>query len=97
MFLLPRRKNERFSVDYMMEKMLMSAFVRLGPSDKPILNSGQGWQYRMSQHRRCLDSSAITPSMSRKGNCHDNASMKSFFGTWKPVFFYLNPFSSLKA
>jgi len=41
-FLLPRRKNERFSVDYMVEKMLMSAFVRLGPSDKPILHSDQG-------------------------------------------------------
>ena len=80
----------------MVEKMLMSAFKRLGSSDKPILHSDQGWQYRMPQYRRCLDSRAITQSMSRKGNCHDNASMESFFGTLKSEFFYLNTFSSLE-
>ena len=80
----------------MVEKMLMSAFNRLGSSDKPILHSDQGWQYRMPQYRRCLDSRAITQSMSRKGNCHDNASMESFFGTLKSEFFYLNTFSSLE-
>jgi len=80
----------------MVEKMLMSAFKRLGPSDKPILHSDQGWQYRMPQYRRCLDSRAITQSMSRKGNCHDNASMESFFGTLKSEFFYLNEFSSIE-
>ena len=80
----------------MVEKMLMSAFKRLGPSDKPILHSDQGWQYRMPQYRRCLDSRAITQSMSRKGNCHDNASMESFFGTLKSEFFYLNTFNSIE-
>ena len=80
----------------MVEKMLMSAFKRLGPSDKPILHSDQGWQYRMPQYRRCLGSRAITQSMSRKGNCHDNASMESFFGTLKSEFFYLNTFSSIE-
>ena len=80
----------------MVEKMLMSAFKRLGPSDKPILHSDQGWQYRMPQYRRCLDSRAITQSMSRKGNCHDNASIESFFGTLKSEFFYLNTFNSIE-
>ena len=80
----------------MVEKMLISAFKRLGPSDKPILHSDQGWQYRMPQYRRCLDSRAITQSMSRKGNCHDNASMESFFGTLKSEFFYLNTFNSIE-
>ena len=80
----------------MVEKMLMSAFKRLGSSDKPILHSDQGWQYRMPQYRRCLDSRAITQSVSRKGNCHDNASMESFFGTLKSEFFYLNTFSSIE-
>lgn len=80
----------------MMEKMLMSAFKRLGPGDKPILHSDQGWQYRMPQYRRYLDLQAITQSMSRSGNCHDNAAMESFFGTLKSEFFYLNKFSSLE-
>jgi putative transposase len=80
----------------MMEKMLMNAFKRLGPGDKPILHSDQGWQYRMPQYRRYLDLQAITQSMSRSGNCHDNAAMESFFGTLKSEFFYLNKFSSLE-
>ncbi|WP_163020553.1 IS3 family transposase, partial [Pseudomonas viridiflava] len=36
-----------------------------------------------------------TPSMSRKGNCYDNAAMESFFGTLKSEFFYLNTFDDL--
>ena len=80
----------------MVEKMLTSAFKRLGPGNKPILHSDQGWQYRMPQYRRYLDLQAITQSMSRSGNCHDNAAMESFFGTLKSEFFYLNNFSSLE-
>jgi putative transposase len=33
-------------------------------------------------------------SMSRKGNCLDNAAMESFFGTLKSEFFYLNKFKN---
>lgn len=80
----------------MIAKMLTKAFKKLAPSDKPMLHSDQGWQYRMPHYRRCLDSRAITQSMSRKGNCHDNASMESFFGTLKSEFFYLNTFSSIE-
>lgn len=80
----------------MIAKMLTKAFKKLTPAEKPMLHSDQGWQYRMPQYRRCLDSRAITQSMSRKGNCHDNASMESFFGTLKSEFFYLNTFSSIE-
>ena len=37
----------------------------------------------------------MIPSMSRKGNCYDNAAMESLFGTLKSEFFYLNKFSNL--
>ena len=80
----------------MIAKMLTKAFKKLTPAEKPMLHSDQGWQYRMPQYRRCLDFRAITQSMSRKGNCHDNASMESFFGTLKSEFFYLNTFSSIE-
>ncbi len=80
----------------MVGKMLASAFKRLGPNEKPILHSDQGWQYRMEKYRRYLDGRAITQSMSRRGNCLDNASMESFFGTLKSEFFHLNKFSSLE-
>ncbi|MFL6656518.1 MAG: transposase, partial [Massilia sp.] len=36
-------------------------------------------------------------SMSRKGNCHDNASMESFFAVLKTEYFYLNKFASIEA
>ena len=80
----------------MVGKMLASAFERLDPSDKPILHSDQGWQYRMHKYRRHLNSWHITQSMSRRGNCLDNASMESFFATLKSEYFYLNKFTSLE-
>lgn len=80
----------------MIGKMLNSAFARLRTGDKPILHSDQGWQYQMTEYRRCLDSKTVTQSMSRKGNCLDNAAMESFFGTLKSEYFYLNKFSTLE-
>ncbi|SKC07464.1 IS3 family transposase, partial [Luteibacter sp. 22Crub2.1] len=39
---------------------------------------------------------AVTQSMSRKGNCLDNAAMESFFGTLKAEYFHLNQFDSVE-
>ncbi|WP_131107182.1 IS3 family transposase [Pseudomonas sp. Sample_10] len=79
----------------MVGAMLKEAFGRLQPHEKPILHSDQGWQYRMPIYGRLLKERSVTPSMSRKGNCYDNAAMESFFGTLKSEFFYLNKFSNL--
>ncbi len=49
----------------------------------------------MAVYRRLLANRSITQSMSRKGNCYDNAAMESFFGTLKAKFFYLNKFDNL--
>lgn len=38
----------------------------------------------------------LTQSMSRKGNCLDNAAMESFFGTLKSEFFYLSKFANVE-
>jgi putative transposase len=76
--------------------MLTKALGRLGRRDRPLLHSDQGWQYQMPAYRRMLDKHAVTQSMSRKGNCFDNAAMESFFGTLKAEFFRLNEFSSLE-
>lgn len=75
--------------------MLTKAFSRLGPTDKPMLHSDQGWQYRMTAYRHMLKERGMVQSMSRKGNCHDNAAMESFFGVLKSEFFYLNKFTSI--
>ncbi|WP_339561080.1 IS3 family transposase [Pseudomonas sp. EA_65y_Pfl1_P113] len=88
-------KTARRPLFDMVGAMLRQAFERLRPRDKPILHSDQGWQYRMPIYRRVLNERAVKPSMSRKGNCYDNAAMESFFGTLKSEFFYLNKFNSL--
>ena len=75
--------------------MLTKAFSRLGSTDKPMLHSDQGWQYRMSAYRDELKERGMVQSMSRKGNCHDNAVMESFFGVLKSEFFYMTKFTSI--
>lgn len=79
----------------LVKDMLGKALDRLGDEDRPILHSDQGWQYQMPEWSRMLESSNIVPSMSRKGNCLDNAAMESFFATLKSEFFYPNRFDSI--
>lgn len=79
----------------MIDGMLRRAFSRLGPHDRPILHSDQGWQYRMPVYREALQKQAVIQSMSRRGNCLDNAAMESFFGTLKAEFYHLEQFRDL--
>lgn len=44
-----------------------------------IFHSDQGWQYQMEQYQALLKEKEIVQSMSRKGNCLDNAPMENFF------------------
>jgi transposase InsO family protein len=87
------QKRPRFSL---VENMLKSALTKLSSNDMPLLHSDQGWQYHMPAYRRQLAERGLTQSMSRKGNCLDNAAMESFFGTLKSEFFYLNCFDSIE-
>lgn len=61
----------------------------------PVLRSDQGWQYQMRSYQRILRKHGVVQSMSRRGNCLDNAAMESFFGTLKTEFFYLKKFTSI--
>lgn len=58
------------------------------------LHSDQGYQYTSRQYHKLLKKSKITPSMSRKGNCIDNASMENFFGHLKSEVMYLCSFKT---
>lgn len=75
--------------------MLKKALAKLSGVRRPLLHSDQGWQYQMGAYRRMLAEHGLTQSMSRKGNCLDNAAMESFFGTLKTECFYLNRFDSV--
>ena len=76
--------------------MLRKALAKLSEREAPLLHSDQGWQYQMPAYQRQLTERGLTQSMSRKGNCLDNAAMESFFGTLKSEFFYLNRFESIE-
>ncbi|VWB10561.1 integrase catalytic region [Burkholderia lata] len=75
--------------------MLKKALRVLKHKEQPLLHSDHGWQYRMPAYRRALEHHGLTQSMSRKGNCLDNAAMESFFGTLKSECFRLERFSSV--
>jgi hypothetical protein len=59
------------------------AIRRQRPAPGLIQHSDRGIQYATDEYRQALAAAAITPSMSRKGNCLDNAPMESFFHTLK--------------
>lgn len=79
----------------MVKKMLDTAIGRLNPRQTPMIHSDQGWQYQMADFRQRLKGRGITQSMSRKGNCLDNAVMENFFGILKSEFFYTQKFESV--
>lgn len=53
-----------------------------------MLHSDQGWQYQHAAFVNLLLNNDIKQSMSRKGNCLDNAKMETFFGTMKREMYY---------
>jgi putative transposase len=62
---------------------LMMAVWRRGPAETLLHHSDQGSQYTSEEFQRLLDGLGVTCSMSRSGNCWDNAVMESFFSTMK--------------
>ncbi|WP_425509187.1 IS3 family transposase [Xanthomonas cannabis] len=76
-------------------QMLDQAIKKLSPDVRPMIHSDQGWHYQHETYRHQLEQHSLTQSMSRRGNCLDNAAMESFFGTLKSEFFYLNRFDSI--
>lgn len=75
--------------------MLESAFKKPGKRDGLVLHSDQGWQYQLRDYQEILKSKGIKQSMSRKGNCLDNAIIENFFGTIKSELFYLKKYASI--
>jgi putative transposase len=77
-------------------EMLKKAFQRLPDKANLILHSDQGWQYQMKPYQRLLAEKGIQQSMSRKGNCYDNAVIENFFGLLKSEFFNDQGFTSVE-
>ena len=62
---------------------LRDAIGRQTPSEGLIHHSDRGRQYASYAYQELLREYGMTPSMSRSGNCYDNAYVESFFGTLK--------------
>ena len=77
--------------------MLDKAFARFDSLDGLILHSDQGWQYQHYGYRKRLEEHGIIQSMSRKGNCLDNAMAENFFGIMKSELLYAENFESSEA
>lgn len=76
--------------------MLDKAFAHLKGPVHLVCHSDQGWQYQQPRYQQALKQRGIKQSMSRKGNCLDNAAMESFFGVLKSELFYLKRFESVE-
>ena len=80
----------------MVMNMLDNAARQLPLGAAPILHSDQGWQYQHKHYQKKLADYGIIQSMSRKGNCLDNAVMENFFGLLKSELLYLQEFDSME-
>ena len=80
----------------MVTTMLDKAFETIPDETELILHSDQGWQYQHKQYQRMLREKGVRQSMSRKGNCLDNAVMENFFGLLKSELLYLQEFQSME-
>ena len=95
----------RMPVGYNMQShsrtpLVVDAFQRAidsrGVPKELIFHSDQGTQYASDEFKKILKQYEVTQSMSRKGNCYDNAPMESFFHTLKTELSYLGRFNTRK-
>ena len=77
-------------------EMLDKAFEKLPDNTGLIFHSDQGWQYQNARYQKRLSDKGIRQSMSRKGNCLDNAVIENFFGLLKSELLYLREFCSFE-
>jgi len=75
------------------DALLMALFKRK-PGKGLIWHTDRGSQYASNSHRALLETHGIVQSMSRKGDCWDNAVSESFFHTLKVEFIYRQNFKT---
>jgi putative transposase len=72
----------------LVERSLIRAVTAKRPPEGLIHHSDRGSQYCSPHYQKLLAQFGMKPSMSRKGNCYDNAPMESFWGTIKNELIY---------
>jgi transposase InsO family protein len=69
-------------------KALAMALLHRRPPAKLLFHTDRGVQYASGDYRQALGKAGLIASMSRRGNCYDNATMESFWSTLKLELVY---------
>jgi transposase InsO family protein len=75
-------------------KALAMALLHRSPPTQLLLHTDRGVQYASGDYRQALGQAGLIASMSRKGNCYDNATMESFWATLKLELVYRRAFDT---
>ena len=85
--------SERLTAEFVI-RALCQAIERRRPPTGSMLHSDRGIQYACAGFREVLNQYGFIQSMSRKGNCYDNAVVESFFHTLKTEHVYLHRYTT---
>jgi putative transposase len=85
--------SERIDTALVLKALGMALRHRKPPAHL-LLHSDRGVQYASADYRRALSQAGLVTSMSRKGNCYDNATMESFWSTLKLELVYRRDFAT---
>jgi putative transposase len=87
--------QEHLRVGLVLDALEM-ARVRRAPAPGLMVHSDRGVQYACAEHRALVDQIGAVPSMSRRGDCHDNAPKESFWATLKNELVHHEQFATRK-
>ena len=85
--------SERIDTTLVLQALSMALLQRKPPAGL-LFHSDRGVQYASGDYRHALSQASLVASMSRKGNCYDNAAMESFWSTLKLELIYRRDFAS---
>jgi transposase InsO family protein len=85
--------SERIDTALVLSALSMALLHRQPPA-KLLFHSDRGGQYASGDFRQALQAAKLVASMSRKGNCYDNATMESFWSTLKLELVYRGRFAT---
>jgi len=85
--------GERIDTDLVLKAFDM-ALLHRKPVSGVLFHSDRGVQYASADYRHALARAGLIASMSRKGNCYDNATMESFWSTLKLELVYRTRFAT---
>jgi transposase InsO family protein len=85
--------SDRMTTELVLEA-LNNAYAAQKPKKKLIHHSDRGSQYSSDEYRARMKKYKMTASMSRKGNCYDNACIESFHSVLKKEFVYCTKFKT---